>query len=410
MKRIFLAALFLLLSPALVQAESCHTITTKQDVFNGYGAAWNVFSDTFEPLITANCDDTGTVDVALGTGKNSEIIWHKAFYTKDGENWNQITITTGDKWEEYENWYLGNMSGEIYLADDELREVNFIAIYQCLFEDKEWKCGCRDAETCHPEGDWNIQTFSYSVENNGEDGDDGNNEDNEDSGDGGDGGDSGDDGGQETVSCNKQTYYGSATWYESEPGGACGYYEASRNPRYSVAINGEQWEGSTNCGRCVEITGPKGTIEAVVTDLCPADEANPSCRTGHLDLIPDAFEAAIGDTSMGFSDDVQWKFVPCESNDPLYFYFQPGSHEWWTSISVRNARHGIKSIEFKNTEGNYTLMDQSDYGFIIGNNMGVGPYDLRVTDMYDQTITETGIELRPDGYSDGENQFPACVE
>lgn len=93
---------------------------------------------------------------------------------------------------------------------------------------------------------------------------------------------------------------GEATYYDADGTGACGF-PASTD--FSVAaINDEQYS-KANCGRCVEVTGPKGTTVVRIVDKCPG------CDRGDLDLSKTAF-SKIANLSDGRVE-IAWHFVAC---------------------------------------------------------------------------------------------------
>jgi len=93
---------------------------------------------------------------------------------------------------------------------------------------------------------------------------------------------------------------GEATYYNAEGLGACGIQTP---PDYLVAaINDEQYS-KANCGRCVSVTGPKGTVVVRIIDKCPG------CDSGDLDLSITAF-TKIADKSAGRVK-IKWRFVDC---------------------------------------------------------------------------------------------------
>jgi expansin len=93
---------------------------------------------------------------------------------------------------------------------------------------------------------------------------------------------------------------GEATYYDAEGLGACGIEFPSD---YLVAaINDEQYS-KANCGRCVSVTGPKGTVVVRILDKCPG------CDSGDLDLSETAF-SKIADKSAGRVK-ITWHFVEC---------------------------------------------------------------------------------------------------
>jgi hypothetical protein len=93
---------------------------------------------------------------------------------------------------------------------------------------------------------------------------------------------------------------GEATYYNAEGLGACGI---PTPPDYLVAaINDEQYS-KANCGRCVSVTGPKGTVTVRIIDKCPG------CDSGDLDLSETAF-SKIANKSAGRVK-ITWRFVDC---------------------------------------------------------------------------------------------------
>ncbi len=93
---------------------------------------------------------------------------------------------------------------------------------------------------------------------------------------------------------------GEATYYDAEGVGACGI---DTPPDYLVAaINDEQYS-KANCGRCVSVTGPNGTVVVRIIDKCPG------CDAGDLDLSQTAF-SKIANKSAGRVK-ITWHFVDC---------------------------------------------------------------------------------------------------
>jgi expansin (peptidoglycan-binding protein) len=97
------------------------------------------------------------------------------------------------------------------------------------------------------------------------------------------------------------SYSGEATYYAADGTGACGF-AASPNDLFVAAMNKAQYAKSV-CGKCVSVTGPKGTVKVRIVDLCPG------CSFGSLDLSEQAF-AKISPLSAGRVK-ITWSFVPC---------------------------------------------------------------------------------------------------
>jgi len=71
------------------------------------------------------------------------------------------------------------------------------------------------------------------------------------------------------------------------------------------------WD-SPNCGQCIQITGPKATIQVTSVDSCEAE----SGYDAHFDLSPNAFAALFGSTNQG-TGQVSYTIIgstPCSSS------------------------------------------------------------------------------------------------
>lgn len=93
---------------------------------------------------------------------------------------------------------------------------------------------------------------------------------------------------------------GDATYYRTTKTGACGIPTPPDD--LVAALNGKQY-AKENCGRCVTVDGPKGSVTVRVIDKCPG------CGFGDIDLSDTAF-TRIADKSAGRVK-VTWRFVPC---------------------------------------------------------------------------------------------------
>ena len=73
-----------------------------------------------------------------------------------------------------------------------------------------------------------------------------------------------------------------------------------------------------------------------------------------------------------------------------------------------NAPSAIARFEYWNGS-QWVTVPRVSYNFFVQTNpgMGVGPYTFRVTDMYSNTLTDTGIPFVEGGTIDGAAQFPA---
>ncbi|KAI8356432.1 RlpA-like double-psi beta-barrel-protein domain-containing protein-containing protein [Mortierella sp. GBAus27b] len=80
--------------------------------------------------------------------------------------------------------------------------------------------------------------------------------------------------------------------------GACEFEYINSVTDFIVALNKPDFgsfpraSSSPACGQCLQVTGPKGTIQVQVVDMCPG------CKSGSLDFTPGAF-SKIADLDQG---------------------------------------------------------------------------------------------------------------
>jgi len=191
---------------------------------------------------------------------------------------------------------------------------------------------------------------------------------------------------------------GIATYYTATGAGACSF-EPSPNDLLVAAMNAEEYNNAAYCGAFVEVSGPSGTVTVRIVDLCP------ECKTGHLDLSREAF-AKIANPVLGRVP-ISWRVISPAINGPIAYHFKEGSNQWWTAVQIRNHRNPITKFEYWNGSQWVTVLRVS-YNFFVQTNpgLGVGPYTFRVTDMYSNTLTDSGIPFIESGTVNGAGQFP----
>ncbi len=93
---------------------------------------------------------------------------------------------------------------------------------------------------------------------------------------------------------------GQATYYDADGTGSCGFPKST--DLNVAAMNGTQYSKSL-CGKCVDVTGPLGSVVVRIVDLCPG------CKNGDLDLSKSAFQK-IAKLSAGRVA-ITWHYVAC---------------------------------------------------------------------------------------------------
>jgi expansin (peptidoglycan-binding protein) len=156
-----------------------------------------------------------------------------------------------------------------------------------------------------------------------------------------------------------------------------------------VALGRSEYSGAMACGSYLDVTGPKGKVRVKVFDSCP------ECAVGHLDLSRTAFKK-IGKEIDGIIP-ITYKAVPnSPAPGPLSITFVEGTSQYYWAVTIDNHSNPIKSVSAKGPGGSFKSAALQDYNaWIIDGQMGNGPFQVRMTDIYGKTITAKNIKLRP---------------
>jgi expansin (peptidoglycan-binding protein) len=200
-------------------------------------------------------------------------------------------------------------------------------------------------------------------------------------------------------SSSNSTHTGDATYYTEANGSGNCSFDPSPQDLMIGALNYVDYADSGLCGAFLEVTGPRATITIRVVDQCPG------CPAGDIDLSPQAF-AAIADLSAGRVP-ITWRIVSPTINGPIRYRFKEGSSQWWTAVQVRNHRNPIATVEYRDGSGQFVSAARQSYNYFVAfGGMGPGPYTIRVTDIYGNVLTDTGIALSVAQEVAGSGQFP----
>ncbi len=182
------------------------------------------------------------------------------------------------------------------------------------------------------------------------------------------------------------TRSGQATYYDADGSGNCSF-DASPGDLMVAAMNESDYANAWLCGAYVQISGPKGSVLVRIVDRCP------ECPSGNIDLSREAF-AKIADMVAGRVP-ITWRLVSPAPSGPIRYQFKDGSSKWWTAVQVRNHRTPIWRFEYRTGAGAFKEAPRERYNYFIESaGMGDGPYTFRVTDIFGQTLTDTGIALK----------------
>jgi expansin (peptidoglycan-binding protein) len=158
--------------------------------------------------------------------------------------------------------------------------------------------------------------------------------------------------------------------------------------RYTAAAGPALFDGGRACGSYVQVTGARGTILVKIDNLCP------ECPANHLDLSNEAF-AAIDDPAKG-KVPISFREVRNPSvAGGLVLQVKDGSSQWWLGLHVDNAGNALSKVEVADGAAAFRPLTRQSWGWTQESNPGKGPFRVRVTDVYGQSVVVQGITLTP---------------
>jgi expansin (peptidoglycan-binding protein) len=182
---------------------------------------------------------------------------------------------------------------------------------------------------------------------------------------------------------------GKATFYDSKgEGGNCSYVSAPADRLY-VALGPSEYSAGAACGGYLDVTGPKGKVRVLIMDQCP------ECAPGHIDLSKEAF-AKIANPVDGVVS-ISYKAATNPSvPGPLSFRIKEGASRYWFAALVVNHGNPLRSVEVR-SGSTWRATERAEYNYwIYESGLGPGPYTIRITDVYGQRATATGIKMAPE--------------
>ncbi|NUQ98853.1 MAG: hypothetical protein HOY79_20610 [Streptomyces sp.] len=184
------------------------------------------------------------------------------------------------------------------------------------------------------------------------------------------------------------TYTGVATAYAAGDGnGACLF--GPSDDLMIAAMNTTDYETSRACGAYVLVHAANGASVTVrITNECPLP-----CAPGQLDLSQQAF-AKLADLKVGRLP-ITWQLVSPSTVGTMSIRYKAGSSPYWCGIQVIGHRNPVARLEVR-TSGGWRQLPRTDYNyFISADGSGCGG-SIRITDLYGEQLTVSGIALRPD--------------
>ncbi len=182
--------------------------------------------------------------------------------------------------------------------------------------------------------------------------------------------------------------------------------------QYQVTVPDTLYQNAAACGACVRVVNRQtGTsVDAVVRERCPAGSEDWCPSDGHdIALNAEAFDALGGNVGQALR--TAWYYIPCTGDgyDKIQYRFEGGANPYWFAVQIRNHRNPVQSVAVE-CEGTWTDAVRQDYNYwVIESGCGEGPFALRVTDIYGNSLTDQDIPLTVNENLPGNAQFPACA-
>jgi expansin len=186
----------------------------------------------------------------------------------------------------------------------------------------------------------------------------------------------------------KTTYEGVATVYEAADGnGACLF--GPSDDMMIAAMNETDYEASKACGAYVLVRAANGASVTVrITNLCPLP-----CAPGQLDLSEQAF-AELADPMLGRIP-ITWSLLSPGTADTISIRYKDGSSQWWCGIQVIDHRNPVAKLEVE-TGGGWQPLPRTGYNYFLSENGAGCGGAIRITDIYGERLTVSGLAVRAD--------------
>ncbi len=165
---------------------------------------------------------------------------------------------------------------------------------------------------------------------------------------------------------------------------------------YVIAPNEAFYRGAggqaSACGECFEITGPRGTMTVIASDICDIACCD-NCRgdVAAFDLEQQRWGELVDQP--GGNVAISYRWVPCATSGNLRAYFTGGYQAGDRfRLVVYNHRVGVSSVEVRGsaagaTHGNWTALTRTPDNYFDWTGADAGlPIQLRVTSSQGQVV------------------------
>ncbi|MER7174380.1 expansin EXLX1 family cellulose-binding protein [Streptomyces mesophilus] len=182
-------------------------------------------------------------------------------------------------------------------------------------------------------------------------------------------------------------YKGVATAYEAADGdGACLF---GPSPDLMIAaMNTTDYETAKACGAHVLVRAANGkSITVRITNECPLP-----CAPGQLDLSQQAF-AELADLEVGRIL-ITWSLVSPGTSETISLRYKTGSSRHWCAVQAIGHRNPVAGLEVRTPNG-WRRLPRTAYNYFLSENGSGCGGTVRLTDIYGERLTVTGVAVRP---------------
>ncbi|GII60081.1 hypothetical protein Skr01_01660 [Sphaerisporangium krabiense] len=175
----------------------------------------------------------------------------------------------------------------------------------------------------------------------------------------------------------------------ARPGDECSLAGAVRDDLLA-AVSAEEYAGSAACGAYLDVAGPLGVVRVQVVGRCRA------CAPGEVDLSGPAYARIAYPGRRAVPVGYRTVRNPAVAM-PVAFRLRPGSSAHRLSIQVVDHGNPLVGLEVMR-DGRWAELsrDAGNY-WVAEHGAGPGPFVVRVTDVYGQRLTASGIRLTGGG-------------
>ena len=147
------------------------------------------------------------------------------------------------------------------------------------------------------------------------------------------------------------------------------------------------------------MTGPSGKrITIRVADRCP------ECPPGAIDLSREAFTRLA--PAITGRIDITWRLISPALGSPVSYRYKTGSSQYWCGTPVLAHRNPVRTLQLR-SGGPWRRIPRQDYNYFVADSGAGCGGTIRITDIYGNRLTDSGIAIRPGSVQRGHAQFPA---